>query len=316
MCLPQSPQCSPSFYSWITCSGHEECRRQLSASFEAKDVKESAGFVELLETGMEKASCLRYRMYRGKRPLFYASHQLSYVWSNNYMHLKGKEKGTFVNDLFTLTDSRKIFCNKLPNTPPPVVLKCLSESPQNKLEQLTQADLYVYKLVNRQITASRFPLPYAWRATPWLEKKRWEWQRCQITVVLRRHLLEFCQEITLSLKAPTSSPTTSSFFSLTILFFLLFHSLSSTLCFCHLNKDAVSPFLFPMTHKTLSWCLVRYFPGTTHSPALSSTWCRKALSWQTKPPLAFLWSEVELLPSPHAFSPTPLERVNANSSCK
>lgn len=106
----------------------------------------SAGFVELLETGMEKASCLRYRMNRGKRPLFYGSHQLSYVWSNNYMHLKGKEKGTFVNDLFTLSNSRKIFCNKLPNTPPPVVLKCLSESPQNKLEQLTQADLYVYKL--------------------------------------------------------------------------------------------------------------------------------------------------------------------------
>lgn len=115
----------------------------------------SAGFVELLETGMEKASCLRYRMNRGKRPLFSGSHQLS----NNYTHLKDKEKGKFVNDLFTLSDSRKTFCNKLPNTPPPVVLKCLSESPQNKLEQLTQADLYVYKLVNRQITASRFPLP-------------------------------------------------------------------------------------------------------------------------------------------------------------
>ena len=119
----------------------------------------SAGFVELLETGMEEASCLRYRMNRGKRPLFCGSYRLSNVWSNNYMHLKGKEKGKFVNDLFTLSDSQIIFCNKLPNTPPLVVLKCLSDSPQNKLEQLTQADLYVYKLVNRQITAFRFPLP-------------------------------------------------------------------------------------------------------------------------------------------------------------
>ena len=85
-------------------------------------------------------------------------------------------------------------------------------------------------------------------------RKRRGWQHHQITVVLHRHLPEFCQEITLNLKAPTSPPTPSSFF-----LSLYCPSGFLLLCFYYLKKDAVSPLFFPMTHKTLSWW---YLPGT------------------------------------------------------
>lgn len=51
-----------------------------------------AGVVELWETVIEEAFCLRYRMNRGMLPLFCGSHWLSNVWSNNYMVLEGKDK--------------------------------------------------------------------------------------------------------------------------------------------------------------------------------------------------------------------------------
>lgn len=92
--------------------------------------KMSAAFVELWETSMGEAFCLRGRVNRGKLPLFGGSYQLSNVSSSDYMHLKSREKRKFVNDLISFSDSAIILCDKSPDTPPLVILKCLSDRRQ------------------------------------------------------------------------------------------------------------------------------------------------------------------------------------------
>lgn len=99
-------------------------------TLEAKEVDaKMSGFLELWETSTGGAFCLRGRVNRGKLPLFGRSYQLSNVSSSNYMHLKGREKRKFVNDLTSFSDSAIILCNKSPDTPPLAILKCLSDSP-------------------------------------------------------------------------------------------------------------------------------------------------------------------------------------------